>query len=129
MSNFTILQRINSIVTSIDRAIILLKNATPQPITIPLIINSSSLIINFRSIPCSTFTINLTSNLDNITFQNSVINGSYTIYIYGSNKIIRKHLGPNILNNLNGDIMVNGMFICNVRYDGIKYMMHFTNYT
>ena len=128
MSNFTILQRINSIVTSIDRAIILLRNSTPQPTITPLQINSSSLIINFMSIPCKTFSIKLTSNLDNIIFQNSVINGSYTIYIYGSNHIIKKHLGTNILTNLNGDVMVNGMFICNVYYDGKNYYMRFTNF-
>ena len=129
MSNFNLLQKYNSLITSIERASIVLKNATPQPITIPLIINSSSLTINFMSIPCRTFSINLTSNLDNIIFQNPIINGVYTIYIYGTNKIIKKNLGPNILNNLNGDVMVNGMFIVKVHYDGKNYMMHFTNYT
>ena len=129
MSNFNLLQKYNSLITSIERASILLKNATPQPTTIPLIINSSSLIINFHSMSCRTFSINLTSNLDNIIFQNPIINGVYTIYIYGSNKIIKKNLGTNIKNNLNGDVMVNGMFICNVYYDGKNYMMNFTNYT
>ena len=92
MSTFSILQRINSIVTSIDRAIILIKASTPQPITTPLQINSLSLIINFQSIPCRTFSINLSSNLNNIIFQNPIINGSYTIYVYGTGHIIKKHL-------------------------------------
>ena len=129
MSNFSLLQRYNSLITAIDRITILLKTSTPQPINIPLIISNSSLTINFHSIPCSTFSVNMSSDLTNITFQNAVINGFYTIYIYGSGQIIKKQLGSNIKNNLNGDIRINGMFIVNVHYDGINFMMRFTNYT
>ena len=122
--------RFNWIIASIDNLTSLLRNSTPQPTTINLITGlNSSLKINFCSIPCSTFSIYLTSDLTNIIFQNPIINGSYTIYVYGTGQIVRKHLGTNIMTNLKGDIRVNGVFSVSVHFDGINYLLNFTNYT
>ena len=62
-------------------------------------------------------------------FQITVAHTSMSCQIVGSNQIIKKHLGTNILTNLNGDVMINGVFSVSVHYDGKYYMLRFTNFT
>ena len=107
-----------------------MKTSTPQPIISHLTMDTTStLTINFNSISYSSFLIQLKSDLSNIVFQKPIINGCYTIYIYGTGQIVRKHLGTNIMTNLRGDTMINGVFSVSVHFDGINYLLNFTNYT
>ena len=107
-----------------------MKTSTPQPIISHLTMDTTStLTINFNSISYSSFLIQLKSDFSNIVFQKPIINGCYTIYIYGTGQIVRKHLGTNIMTNLRGDTMINGVFSVSVHFDGIHYLLNFTNYT
>ena len=126
--------RLNWLIASVENMMTTMKASTPQPVISQLTMDitvdtTSTLTINFKSIPYSSFSVNLTSDLSNIIFQKPVLNGYYTLYIYGTGQIVRKHLGTNIMTNLKGDIMINGVFSVNVHYDGTNYMMNFTNYT
>ena len=129
MNIFTLNQRYNTLVTSLDRVVLLLKSSSPQTIINSIIISNNIATIDLQNKSCHSFRINLTSELTNIIFINPMVNGNYIIYIYGSNKIIKKHLGSNIMTNLKGDTMVNGVFIVSVNFDGINYFLNFTNYT
>ena len=111
--------RLNWIIASIDNLTNLIKISTPQPVISQLTIDTNkTLTLNFTSISYSSFSIQLTSDLSNIVFQKPIINGCYTIYIYGTGQIVRKHLGTNILTNLKGDTMINGVFSVSVHFDG-----------
>ena len=89
--------RLNWIIASIDNLTKILKNTTPQPVVSQLTIDTNkTLTINLKSISYSSFYVHLTSDLSNIVFQKPIINGCYTIYIYGTGQIVRKHLGTNM---------------------------------
>jgi len=128
MSLFSINQKINSIITSIERTITTIKHATPQP-NIQALISSSSLIINMNNIPCMSFSLNMTCDITSSTIQNGVKNGSYTLFLTGSNFIINKSLGSNIKNNLSGNVMVNGSFVIKIFFDGSTYYLNFISFT
>ena len=122
--------RMNWLISSIDNLTNLIKISTPQPVISQLTIDTNkTLTLNFKSISYSSFSVQLTSDLSNIVFQKPIINGCYTIYIYGTGQIVRKHLGTNIMSNLKGDTMVNGVFSVSVHFDGRNYLLNFTNYT
>ena len=122
--------RMNWIIASIDNLTNLIKISTPQPVVSHITVDTNkTLTINLKSISYSSFYVHLTSDLSNIVFQKPIINGCYTIYIYGTGQIVRKHLGTNIMSNLKGDTMVNGVFSVSVHFDGRNYLLNFTNYT
>ena len=122
--------RMNWLIASIDNLTNLIKISTPQPVVSHITVDTNkTLTINFKSISYSSFYVHLTSDLSNIVFQKPIINGCYTIYIYGTGQIVRKHLGTNIMTNLKGDTMVNGVFSVSVHFDGRNYLLNFTNYT
>ena len=124
MSLFSINQKINSIITSIERTIITVKHATPQP-NIQVLTSSSSLIVNMSNIPCMSFSLTMSSDITSLIFQNGVKNGNYIIFLTGSNFIINKSLGSNIKSNLSGNTMINGSFIVNIFFDGHTYYLNF----
>ena len=126
MSLFSINQKINSIITNIERMIVTMKQTTPQP-NIQALISSSSLIINMSNIPYKSFSLTMTNNITSINFQNCIVNGNYMIFLSGSNFIINKSLGSNIKTNLSGNIMVIGSFVVNIYYDGIIYYLTFNS--
>ena len=126
MSLFSINQKINSIITNIERTIVTIKHTTPQP-NIQALISSSSLIINMSNIPYKSFSLTMTNNITSINFQNFIVNGNYTLFLSGSNFIINKSLGSNIKTNLSGNIMVIGSFVVNIYYDGIIYYLTFNS--
>jgi len=128
MSLFSINQKINSIVTSIERTVLIMKQITPQPTILPLS-SSSSLTINFNNISYKSFSLSMLDNITSITFQNCVINGNYTLFLTGSNFIINKSLGSNIKNNLSGNVMVNGSFVIKIFFDGSTYYLNFISFT
>jgi len=128
MSLFSINQKINSIVTSIERTVSLVKQTTPQP-TITTLISSSSLVVNFNNIPYKSFSLSMANNITSITFQNCIINGNYTLFLTGSNFIINKSLGSNIKTNLSGNVMVNGSFVIKIFFDGSTYYLNFISFT
>ena len=122
--------RMNWLIASIDNLTNLIKISTPQPVVSHITVDTNkTLTINLKSISHSSFSVQLTSDLSNIVFQKPIINGCYTIYIYGTGQIVRKHLGTNIRTNLKGDTMVNGVFSVSVHFDGRNYLLNFTNYT
>ena len=122
--------RMNWIIASIDNLTNLIKISTPQPVVSHITIDTNkTLTLNFKSTSYLSFSVHLTSDLSNIVFQKPTINGCYTIYIYGTGQIVRKHLGTNIMTNLKGDTMVNGVFSVSVHFDGRNYLLNFTNYT
>ena len=122
--------RMNWLIASIDNLTNLIKISTPQPVVSHITIDTNkTLTLNFKSISYSLFYVHLTSDLSNIVFQKPIINGCYTIYIYGTGQIVRKHLGTNIMSNLKGDTMINGVFSVSVHFDGRNYLLNFTNYT
>ena len=125
MSLFSINQKINSIMTSIERTVSLVKQTTPQP-TITALTSSSSLIVNFNNVSYKSFSLAIVNNITSITFQNPIINGNYMIFLSGSNFSINKSLGSNIKTNLSGNTMVNGSFIVNIFFDGYTYYLTFT---
>ena len=127
MSLFSINQKINSIITSIERTIVTMKQTTPQPNILTLTSSSSSLIVNMSNIPYKSFSLTMTNNITSINFQNFIVNGNYTLFLSGSNFIINKSLGSNIKTNLSGNIMVIGSFVVNIYYDGIIYYLTFNS--
>ena len=126
MSLFSINQKINSIITSIERTIVTMKQTTPQP-NIQALISSSSLIVNMSNIPCMSFSLTMSSDITSLIFQNGVKNGNYMIFLSGSNFSINKVLGSNIKTNLSGNTMINGSFVVNIYYDGIIYYLTFNS--
>ena len=127
MSLFSINQKINSIITSIERTIVTMKQTTPQPNILTLTSSSSSLIVNMSNIPYKSFSLTMTNNITSINFQNCIVNGNYMIFLSGSNFIINKSLGSNIKSNLSGNTMINGSFVVNIYYDGIIYYLTFNS--
>ena len=122
--------RMNWLIASIDNLTNLIKISTPQPVVSHITVDTNkTLTLNLKSISYSSFYVHLTSDLSNIVFQKPIINGCYTIYIYDTGQIVRKHLGTNIMSNLKGDTMVNGVFSVSVHFDGRNYLLNFTNYT
>jgi len=128
MSLFSINQKINSIVTSIERTVLIMKQITPQP-TILTLSSSSSLTINFNNISYKSFSLSMLDNITSITFQNCVINGNYTLFLTGSNFIINKILGSNIKTNLSGNVMVNGSFVIKIFFDGYIFYLNFISFS
>ena len=129
MSLFSINQKINSIVASIERTVSLMKQTTPQPTILTLSSSSSSLTINFLNIPCQSFSLTMSNDITSLTFQNGVKNGNYTIFLTGSNFIINKSLGSNIKTNLSGNIMVIGSFVIKIFFDGNIYYLNFISFS
>ena len=98
--------RMNWLIASIDNLTNLIKISTPQPVVSHITVDTNTtLTLNFKSTSYLSFSVHLTSDLSNIVFQKPIINGCYTIYIYGTGQIVRKHLGTNIMSNLKGDTM------------------------
>ena len=128
MSLFSINQKINRKITSIERTIITIKHATPQP-NIQVLTSSSSLIINMSNISCQSFSLTMACDISSIVFQNCIINGNYTLFLSGSNFIINKSLGSNIKTNLSGNIMVIGSFVIKIFFDGNIYYLNFISFS
>ena len=128
MSLFSINQKINSIITNIERTVSIMKQTTPQP-TITTLISSSSLVVNFNNISYKSFSLTMANNITSITFKNCIINGNYTLFLSGSNFIINKILGSNIKTNLSGNTMINGSFIISIYFDGMIYFLTFNSFT
>jgi len=99
--------------------------------TTPLILTgNTSININFNNMGFMTLSLNMTNNIQQFTFQNSVINGNYKIFLHSTSPfVLNKNLGLNIVSNLNGNLMINGYWCIDIMYNGTVYFLKFTNFT
>ena len=125
MSIFSLNQRINQLMSSIDKMSTKITSTTITPTTI----TGTSVQLNFTNQAFMVFTISMTANIQAFTFQNPVINGNYKIYLNSTGFMIAKVLGPNIRNNLSGNTFIKGYWTIDIFFDGNIFFCNFENYT
>ena len=126
-SIFSLNQRINQLMSTIDK----MQTKITSTATTPLILTgNTSININFNNMGFMTLSLNMTNNIQQFTFQNSVINGNYKIFLHSASPfVLNKNLGLNIVSNLNGNLNINGYYCIDIFYTGTIYFLKFTNYT
>ena len=125
MSIFSLNQKINQLMSSIDK----ISTKTTSIIITPTTITGTSVQLNFNNQAFMVFTISMTANIQAFTFQNPVINGNYKIYLQSTGFIVNKVLGPNIRSNLSGNTFAIGYWTIDIYYNGIVYFLQFSNFT
>ena len=125
MSIIIVQQRVNQLISMIDK----MQTKVSSPSITNMTITTTNPVINFNNITCMSFSLTMTSNITNITFQNSVVNGMYKIYLQSSGFVMNKILGINIRNNLSGNTFMVGYWIIDVFYNGNIYFCNFQNFT
>ena len=125
MSIFSLNQRINQLMSSIDKISTKITSTTIQPTAI----TGNSAIINFNNQAYLVMTLTMTANIQSFTFQNPVINGNYKIYLNSTGFVMNKILSLNIRNNLSGNTFIKGYWTIDIFFDGNIFFCNFENYT
>jgi len=125
MSIFSLNQKINQLISTIDK----ISTKTSSIIITPIVITGTNAQLNFNNQAYMVFTMTMTANIQSFTFQNPVINGTYKIYIQSTGFIVSKVLSPNIRSNLSGNTFVIGYWTIDIFYNGIVYFLQFSNFT
>ena len=125
MSIFSLNQRINQLMASIDK----ISTKTTSTTITPTVITDNSAIINFNNQAYLVMTLTMTANIQSFTFQNPVINGNYKIYLNSTGFVMNKILSLNIRNNLSGNTFIKGYWTIDIFFDGKIFFCNFENYT
>ena len=86
MSIIIVQQRVNQLISMIDK----MQTRVSSPSITNMTVISSTPVVNFNNMAFMVTNISMTSNITNITFQNSVINGMYKIYLQSTGYIMNK---------------------------------------
>ena len=125
MSIIIVQQRVNQLISMIDK----MQTRVSSPSITNMTVISSTPVVNFNNMAFMVTNISMNSNITSFTFQNSVVNGMYKIYLQSTGYIMNKILGINIRNNLSGNTFMVGYWIIDIFYNGNIYFCNFQNFT
>jgi len=125
MSIIIVQQKINQLMSMIDK----IQTKVSSPSITNIIVNSNNPVVNFNNMAFTVININMNCDITSFTFQNSVANGTYKIYLQSTGFVMNKILNSNIKNNLSGNVYMVGYWIIDVYFNGTIYFLNFQDFT